>query len=171
MKDGQNGMMKWMMTYIWVPADLLDDRLIEMTRVAQEATGDIVCVLDTLEDIGRDGELGALAELGPLALAGLVGVVDPELVVSGLGLRDVLLEDDDVGVGDRLCVYGGDDGSSIAVDGLGAEGRCRRCQGGDGEGDKSGAHDEACPRCQRMGMWMWMSMSMCVPEGLPETLQ
>jgi len=78
----------------------------------------------------------------------------------------VLLEDDDVGVGHRLCVYRGDDGSSIAVDGLGAEGRCRRCQGGDGEGDKSGAHDEACPRCQRMGMRMWMRL----PESLPETL-
>jgi len=79
-------MMRWMMTYIWVPADLLDDRLIEVTRVAQEATGDIVCVLDTLEDIGRDGELRALAELGPLALGGLVGAVDPELVVGGRGL-------------------------------------------------------------------------------------
>lgn len=44
-----------------MPSDLLDDVLIEVTRVAKEAISDLVGVLKALEDVGRDGKLRALA--------------------------------------------------------------------------------------------------------------
>ena len=96
-----------------------------MTRVAQEAIGDIVCVLETLEDIGGDWELRAFSELSSNVLALAVDVLHPAVVVRSRFLRDVLLEDDNVGIGDGLCVGGGEDGSCSLVDGLGAEGWCR----------------------------------------------
>lgn len=88
-------------TYIRMSADLLDDGIIEMARVAQEITSDVICVLDTFEDVGGEGELAALSELRSLVLALEVDVLHPAVVVGGSSLGNVLLEDDDVGIGDR----------------------------------------------------------------------
>ena len=76
-----------------------------MTGIAQEATGNIVCVFDALEDIGGDGELRALSQLGTVNLGGNMCILDPELVVYGSVLVNMVLEDHDVRVGDSLSVY------------------------------------------------------------------
>lgn len=68
-------------TYIRMSSDLLNGRVIKMPRVAQEAIGDIVCVLETLEYIGGDGELRAFAELCSDVLALKVDVLHPAVVI------------------------------------------------------------------------------------------
>ena len=113
------------LTHIRMSADLLDDRVIEMARVTQEVSGDVICVFETLEDIGGDRELRAFAELSSLAFACCVDVLHPAVMVGSLGLGDVLLEDDNVGIRDFLRVQGGDDGSYSIVDGLCVERWCR----------------------------------------------
>jgi len=87
-----------------MPANLLDDTLIEVSRVAQERASDVVCVFQAPEGIVPEGELGALPQLRPLVLELQVDVLHPALV-SGSGFRgDMLLEHDDVGVGNFLRV-------------------------------------------------------------------
>lgn len=106
-------------------SDLLDDGVIEMARVAQETTSDIVGMLEALEDIGRDRELRPLSKLGSLVLAVEVDVLHPAVVVRGRSLGNVLLEDDDVRIRDLNRVCGGEQRGHSLVDCLCAEGRCR----------------------------------------------
>jgi hypothetical protein len=68
-------------TYIRMSSDLLNGRVIEMPRVTQEAIGDVVCVLETLKDIGSDGELRAFSKLCSDVLALSVDVLHPAVVV------------------------------------------------------------------------------------------
>lgn len=104
-------------------ADLLDDRVIEVAGVAQEAASDVVGVFQAMEDIiGREWELRTLPEFGSDVLALEVDGVDPALVAIDSGLGDVLLEDDDVGVRDSLSVGGREERSNAFVDGIRAEG-------------------------------------------------
>lgn len=110
-------------TYIRVSTDLLDDILIEVAGVAQEAAGDVVGVLQTLEDLVDDGELRALAQLGPLVLVRGVDLLDPRVVSARILVLDVALELDDVGVRNLHGVDRGDDGCSVVVDGAGVEDR------------------------------------------------
>lgn len=81
-------------------SDLLDDGIVEMPRVTQEITSNVICVLDALEDIGCNWELPTFSELSSDVLALEVDVLHPAVVIGGSGLSDVLLEDDDVGIGD-----------------------------------------------------------------------
>lgn len=90
-------------THIRVPPDLLERLVIEVAGVAGQATDDVVCVLETLEDVGGDGELGTLAQLCALVLRLCVDALDPLVVL--LRILDVLLQDDNVRVGDNL--FGG----------------------------------------------------------------
>lgn len=83
-------------TYVRVPPDLLDGGIIEVTGVAQEVLANLVCVLQAVEDIVNHGLLATLAQLETLILSGGVNVLDPVVVVRGAGVRDVLLELDDV---------------------------------------------------------------------------
>ena len=71
-----------------------------MARVTQEIAGDIVGMLEALKDVGRNRELRSLSKLGSLSLAVEVDVLHPAVMVAGGSLGDVLLEDDDVGIGD-----------------------------------------------------------------------
>ena len=87
-------------TYIRMSSNLLNDRVIEMAGVTQEVTSDIVCMFETLENIGRNRELRSLSKLGSLVLVVGVDVLHPAVVVAGSSLRNVLLEDDNVGIGD-----------------------------------------------------------------------
>jgi hypothetical protein len=64
-------------------ADLLDDGVIEMPRVAQEISTNVICVLDALKDVGRYWELGSLSELGSNILAFEVDVLHPAVVIRG----------------------------------------------------------------------------------------
>ena len=81
-------------------ADLLDDGIIEMSRITQEITSDVICVLYALEDVGCNWELISLSEFSSYVLALQVDVLHPVVVVGSSSLRDVLLENDDVGIRD-----------------------------------------------------------------------
>lgn len=122
--------------YIRVSANLLDDILIEVTSVAHEAAGDVVGVLEAVEDVIDHRRLRALAELGLSDLGLLVEVLHPAVVLSSQVLGDVVLELDHVVVCDLLCVGGRDDGSSIVVDAVDKHGRRSRecCQREAGQG-------------------------------------
>jgi hypothetical protein len=86
-------------TYIRMSSDLLNNRVIEMARVAQEIPRDIVGMLEALKDVGRNSELRSLSKLGSLGLAVEVNVLHPAVMIRGSSLGDVFLEDNNVGVG------------------------------------------------------------------------
>lgn len=77
-------------------ADLLNDFVIKVTGITQEIPSNVVCVLETFEDIGGDGELGAFSELSSLNFCLSVDVLHPGVMVGSRCLGDVLLEDDNV---------------------------------------------------------------------------
>lgn len=108
--------------HIRMSADLLDDRVIEMPRITQEPASDIVRMLDPLEDIVCQRELGTLPQLGSDVLALEVNVLHPAVMVLSRARSDVLLEDDDVGIGNGLRIGGRKERSSTFMDRLGAEG-------------------------------------------------
>ena len=124
-------------------ANLLDDILIEVTGVAHEAAGDVVGVLEAVEDVIDHRRLRALAELGLSDLGLLVKVLHPAVVLSSQVLGDVVLELDHVVVRDLLCVGGRDDGSSIVVDAVDKHGRRSRecCQR---DASQGATHDGQC---------------------------
>lgn len=97
--------------------DLLDDSFVKVTRVSHKATSEVVCVLETVEDIIKHWRLRPLLQLRLGLLSVEVEVLDPVVMLGGQVCGDVLLELDHVAVGDLLCVGGGHDGSCIAVDG------------------------------------------------------
>lgn len=104
------------LAYIRVPADLLDRLFIEVTGVAHEATGDVICVLEAAEDVIDHWGLRALTELGLSDLSLLMEVLHPAVVLSSQVLGDMVLELDHVVVRDLLCVRRRENGSSIIVD-------------------------------------------------------
>jgi hypothetical protein len=57
-------------------------------------------MFQALEDVVGDRELRSLSELCSLGLALEMDVLHPAVMVAGGSLGDVLLEDDDVGIGD-----------------------------------------------------------------------
>jgi hypothetical protein len=57
-------------------------------------------VLDALEDVGCNWELASLSEFSSYILALEVDVLHPVMVIGSSSLRDVLLENDDVGIRD-----------------------------------------------------------------------
>lgn len=93
-------------TYVGVPADLLKDVLAKVARVAKETAGDLVSVLETVEGGLKERHLTTLAKVRPRLLGGGVQVLDPAMVSSSSVVADVVLEDNNVGVGDLLCVDG-----------------------------------------------------------------
>jgi hypothetical protein len=96
-------------TYIRVISDLLDSLLIEVTRVSEQRAGNVVGVLEAAVD-------GALLQIAS-AVAGGMDILDPGMVIRSLGITDVLLEDNDVGVWDFYGIDRGQDRSSILMDG------------------------------------------------------
>lgn len=91
------------MTYIRMPADLLDDSIIEVASVAQEIAADLQGVLETTESIGNitnQGKLTTFPEFRALDLTVSMDLLDPGVVVGDRGLGYMILELDDVGVGD-----------------------------------------------------------------------
>jgi hypothetical protein len=84
--------------YIWVISNLLDHRVIKVTRVSQEVGTNLVGMFETFEDIGSDGELGTLSQLRSLSFAFGMNVLHPTVMVRGTLIGYMLLEDDDVGI-------------------------------------------------------------------------
>ena len=81
-------------------SDLLNDGIIKMAGVTQEAASDIVGMLDALKDIGGNRELRSLSKLASLSLAVEVDVLHPAVMIRGSSFGNVFLEDDNVRVGD-----------------------------------------------------------------------
>lgn len=61
-------------------SDLLNDLVIEVSRVPQEAPSDVICVLETFKDICRERKLRTLSKLCSCALAGCVGALHPAMM-------------------------------------------------------------------------------------------
>lgn len=94
-------------TYIRVPADLLDGGIIEVTGVTEEASSDGVSVLQTIKDLAGEGRLATLPQLKLTGLlVGGVDAVEPHMVFRGMLIIDMLLELDNITVGDGLRVGG-----------------------------------------------------------------
>lgn len=85
-------------------ADSLDDILVEMSGVAQKASWDVVGMLQSSESGQRqEGSLGQLS----LRLCNLdVLILDPSMVGSGSGVRNMLLENNNIRIGYLLCLGG-----------------------------------------------------------------
>jgi hypothetical protein len=88
-------------TYIRVPPDLLDDLVIKVARVADEVGADLVGVLQAAEDVVNQA---TLPEVGALRLTVRMNLLNPSMVGLNLVVVDMLLELDDVRVGDNLGV-------------------------------------------------------------------
>jgi hypothetical protein len=123
-----------------VPADLLDDLVIEMPGVAQEVLADLVGVLQAAEHVIQKGDLPALSQLRDLDFPSFVDVLHPGVVVLGAAQADVLLEFDNVRVRDDLGVLGRKERCRISVDALMAEGRRSRSISSQAECDEP-THD------------------------------
>lgn len=76
-----------------------------MTRVAHQATFNVVGVFETLEDGRNNWNLRPLLDFNLFCFNAFVQLLDPVMVLEGQGLGDVLLEDDQVGVFDVFAVY------------------------------------------------------------------
>lgn len=123
-------------THVRVLPDLVNDVLVKVARVAEDGAANVVGVLETLKDAVDKGELGALGE-APLLHDSRVQVLNPLVVLSSEVVRHVLLEHDDVRVGNVLSIVGRQQRSDALVNNLGLEhGRSRRQQrqGQKGEG-------------------------------------
>lgn len=107
-----------MTTHIWVAADLLNHIVVEVTGVTQQAAGDVVGVLEALEDLVHHGSLTPLPQLALPLLGGQMEVLDPAVVLNGVSGGDMVLELDEVAARDLFGIDRGDDGSSVVVDGL-----------------------------------------------------
>lgn len=161
-------------TYIGMVSELLDGRLMEVARVALEASGNVVGVLHASKGLLDGGSEASLAEFEALLFAIIVDVLNPVVVVVGLGLVDAVLELDDVRVGNDVSVDRAEDGGRALVDGLGAESRLSDSRHGKGE---DGLHDDGGDAGASAGgnVVLVMVIVMCVqaaqtPDvGLPAT--
>lgn len=117
-------------THIRVSTDLLKHILIKVTRVAQQAPGNVVRVLKTTEDVINHRRLTPLSELRLRVLGVQVDVLHPAVMVCSMFLSHMLLEDNDVVVLDGLRVLCGVDRRRVLSDGAVEEHwGCRRQRG------------------------------------------
>lgn len=70
-------------TYIRVPADLFKNSLIEMARVAHEATRNVETMFQSVQYRIKHRELGAFAKLDTRYLGGQVQILDPAMMSGG----------------------------------------------------------------------------------------
>lgn len=128
-------------TYVRVVSDLLDGGGLEMTSITTEAITNVVGVLHSTKELISRGEKASLAELKALLLAILMDVLNPVVVRVSAGGVDVVLELDDVRVGDGISVGSAHDRGRIMVDSANLE-RCSLGNSGHREGGDSGLHRE-----------------------------
>lgn len=92
-------------TYVGVVPDGLNSVIVEVSGITGECTADAVLVLQTLKDRVNKRELATLPQLELAGfLAGSVDGVEPDMVVGGMLVCHMVLEFDDVPVGDGLSV-------------------------------------------------------------------
>ena len=124
-----------------MPSDLLDDLFIEVARVAEKVLAELESVLQAVEDIVHERNLAALPQLGKLIGTRAVDLLDPGVVVLSGGVGYMLLEPDDVRVGDDFGVGRRENGGGVAMNSLMAELGCRCDASRERESDDA-AHDE-----------------------------
>lgn len=90
-----------MRTHVGVSPDLLDDLVIEVAGIAQEAVGNLVGMFDTAEDVVADVE-AAPPELCPSLLSLPMDLLDPRVMICYSRLGNILLELHDVVTGNRF---------------------------------------------------------------------
>lgn len=135
-------------------ADLLNHIGVEVASIALEAIANGEGVLKATKDLTNDIIDTSLAKLEVLvvSIGALVDGLDPAVVASGGSVINVVLELDDVGVGDVIRIDSAQDGSGVAVDSFSAErrslGEGRQRESGDGA---HGVGDMGCQTSARDG--------------------
>jgi len=139
-------------TYVGMFSDLGQHVVGEGTGVAPQATWDIVRVLETDQGLnlvhpaGRVGFAdGLLTALLQTSHRGAVDVRHPVVVASGRVMAHILLEDDDVVVGDLVLDRGGgrDQRCGALLDDSGVkDGRGDRDRDGGEEGEERGSQGD-----------------------------
>lgn len=112
-------------TYIRVPPDLLDGLVIKMAGVPEEILANLVCMLQTVKHVVDQRHLAALLQVLASVLAGGVDVLDPSMMGRSRAVIDVLLELDDIRVGNNLGIRRGENRGMFAIDGFSPQ--ARRC--------------------------------------------
>lgn len=123
-------------TYVRVATDLVDGGGLEAARVALERVRKGVDVLKTVLETRREERVLDAA----LLHGDVVDGANPAVVGRGRGLIDVLLKDDDVGVGNDVLSSrgGGEEGCALTGGGL------RNVVGDDESGRKSSESKRSC---------------------------
>lgn len=92
-------------TYVRMSPDLFNGLIIEVAGIAGEVSANLVGVLQALKERIGKGRLATLPQLKfPSLLVSAVDRAQPDVVVGSLLVVHVLLELDDVAVGDGLSV-------------------------------------------------------------------
>lgn len=82
-----------------MPADLLDNVLVEVSCISEELAGDVVGMLQAAKEVGGHGQLGPLPKLGLGVLGLQVERLYPLMVDSCVGVRNMIFENNHVRVG------------------------------------------------------------------------
>jgi hypothetical protein len=128
-----------------MPAELLQHGIVKVARVAQEATGDVVRVLHAAKYLIDERDGRPLAEFKLPRLGLYVQLVDPAVVSGSLAMLHMVLELDNVAVGnvfgiDRLDERsfgnrpGAEDGRRSSADGEAQQSTCLHDDDDDGSG-------------------------------------
>ena len=125
-------------THIRMPADLLDDILVEVSSITHHRTTHIESVFHT--------EVGGLSEAKERTLLqlspdlGVVDVLHPAVMSRNRIGSKMLLEDNNIVIRDFLGVHGRENGSSSMVDRVNNDGGGRRQQREQGKAEEA-LHD------------------------------
>lgn len=92
-------------TYVRMSPDLFDGLIIEVAGIAGEVSANLVGVLQALKERIGEGKLATLPQLKlPSLLTSAMDRIQPDVVIGSLLIVHMLLELDDVAVGDGLSV-------------------------------------------------------------------
>src|SRR3954453_9978777 len=100
-------------TYIRMRSDLLDDVVIEMSRVSQVVSSNVVGMLQPFIDDSWKLKARSLAKLDLRILGLEMKVLDPSMVIFRGFFSHMVFEDNDVGVGDLLRIRSREDRGGI----------------------------------------------------------
>lgn len=100
----ERSLVDYIITYIRVSTDLLDNILVEMTGIAHERVSYVEGVLQAEVGLVIEAEERTLLQF--LAVVGSVDVLHPAVVSGGDRVVDVLLKHDNIAIWDLLCVCG-----------------------------------------------------------------
>ena len=114
--------------------DLLDHVFVEVTRITHQRSSDIESVLEAEVHLVTQAKERPLLQLGAGELR-VVDVLHPHVMSRGGIILDMLLENDDIRVGNLLSICSRENRGCFIVDGANADGvgRCQQRQQGEAE--------------------------------------